>query len=220
MDIVKKVVIVDYGLGNLYSIKQTCAYVGIDAIITYDKEKIVKSDAIILPGVGAFGDAMDELKKRDLNDLLRDQAKSGKVIIGICLGMQLLMSESIEFGIHKGLDIIPGTTHKFNNDSYNSLKVPQIGWNHINPVSNNNNHWEGTLLQGLRSDEYMYFVHSFYVEPANSDVIIAYTDYGNITYCSALHYENIIGFQFHPERSGPSGLNIYRNLAHLLNDCY
>ena len=213
----KRVSIVDYGLGNLYSIEQACKHVGLDVIISSDKDILIKSDALILPGVGAFGDAMTELKKKSLVELLQDHAKSGKILIGICLGMQLLMSESKEFGVHRGLDIISGTTCKFEIDKYPILKVPQIGWNNIVPSENNVNNWNDTLLNGLSSEEYMYFVHSFYVETVNPEVVIASTDYGNVNYCSALQSENIYGFQFHPERSGPSGLKIYKNLKKILN---
>lgn len=216
MNTSKKIAIVDYGLGNLYSVQQACKYAGLVATITSDKNIIIDANVLILPGVGAFGDAMQALKNRGLVELLRDQVKSGKILIGICLGMQLLMSESTEFGAHTGLDIVPGTTKKFEYDDDLIIKVPQIGWNHI-MISDDKNRRAGSLLEGLRSDEYMYFVHSFYVEPTDPTVINSRTRYGNITYCSALQHDNIFGFQFHPERSGPAGLTIYKNLERLLN---
>lgn len=217
-DSIKRLAIVDYGLGNIFSIRQACHYAGINAIVSSDKVTLSDSDALILPGVGAFGDAMSQLEKRDLVKFLQDQASSGKILIGICLGMQLLMGQSIEFGINKGLNIIPGKTGKFRSDKKSRLKVPQIGWNRIIPPNAKLNQWDNTLLSGLNTDSYMYFVHSYYVEPANSKVAIAFTEYGNKTYCSALKSKNIYGFQFHPERSGLCGLKIYDNLFNLLSN--
>jgi imidazole glycerol-phosphate synthase subunit HisH len=210
----KRVAIVDFGLGNIYSVVQACKHVGLDVIVSSDRDILASADALILLGVGAFGEAMTELKNRGLVEFLQDQAFSGKYIMGICLGMQLLMSESKEFGLFKGLGIVSGTTSKFVNNINNPVKIPQIGWNQITPLHCAD--WDDTLLKGLRNNEYMYFVHSYYVEPVESNIIIAQTSYGDINYCSAFQINNVYGFQFHPERSGPCGLKIYNNLKKAL----
>lgn len=217
----KKVAIVDYGMGNLFSVKHACECVGLNAKVTSSKEEILSADLVILPGVGAFGDAMEALRNLDLVNTLKVVHESSKPIVGICLGMQLLMSEGHEFGRHKGLGIIKGQVVPFDNpidDSQKSLKVPQVGWNHI--YSTKNNHtadvWKNSILEGINNNEFMYFVHSFYVKPENSEVILSKSNYGGIEFCSTLQYENISACQFHPERSGQQGLKIYTNFISLL----
>ncbi len=206
-----KVAIVDYSLGNLFSIKHACERVGLDSIITSDKEEILDADGVLLPGMGAFGDAMKTLHKLDLVTVLREIAASGKPLVGICLGIQLLLSESYEFGHHKGLGIIEGAViplnHPFEGDRL--LKVPQIGWNQIASTRS----WDETLLRSIPDREYMYFVHSFVPQPQNPNVILSKTNYGGIEFCSSLHRHNIFACLFHPERSGVMGLKIYENLA-------
>lgn len=219
-----KIAIVDFGMGNLFSVKHMCSHVGMDAKITSSKQEILSADAVILPGVGAFGDAMDTLRKLDLVDTLKKVAMSNKPLIGICLGMQLLMSKSYEFGKHKGLDIIKGDVIHFDNPMNKSkkLKVPHIGWNRIylaKKISTQDDKWSKTLLKGLSNNEFMYFVHSFYVRPVNSDIILSITKYGNIEFCSSFQYKNIFGCQFHPERSGLQGMIIYRNLISFIKKC-
>jgi len=206
----KKVVIIDYGMGNLFSVKLACEKVGLDSLITNDISEISGADALILPGVGAFGDAIENLGKLNLVKPIKEFIKSGKPFLGICLGMQLLMSESEEFGKHKGLDIIKGKVVKFSNKKE---KVPQVGWNKIlKPECGN---WEKSFLKGL-SEEYMYFVHSFYCEPKEKEIILSKTNYAGIDYCSSFQKENIFACQFHPEKSGEKGLIIYKNLANLI----
>ena len=139
---IKYVSILDYGSGNLYSIKQALLDCGFIVKISSEKKELEKSDALILPGVGAFSDAIKELKNKNLIDFIKDYADSNKTLIGICLGMQLLMSESNEFGNHKGLNLISGKTSKFNYNDKNFLKVPQIGWNHISPYKNDSKLWK------------------------------------------------------------------------------
>ncbi len=208
------VAIVDHGLGNLFSVKQACASVGLDAVITSEKSDILNANAVILPGVGAFGSAMNALFRLDLVGVLREVADSGKPLIGICLGLQLLMSESNEFGCIKGLDIIKGTVCRFDCPKENGrvLKVPQIGWNRVY-LSNNGNDWSMTMFKGIDSGEYMYFMHSYIVVPENPAIQLSCTRYGDIEFCSAVQQYNVCAFQFHPERSGPKGINMYRNLA-------
>lgn len=220
---VSEVSIVDYGLGNLFSVKHACKKAGFDAEITSSKEDILKSDAVILPGVGAFGNAMETLKNLELADTLKEAALSGKPFLGICLGMQLLMSESDEFGNHQGLDIIKGSVVRFDkpvDDKGKRLKVPQVGWNTINVFDSSlhNGTWEGSIFEGIDSGEFMYFVHSFYVKPDDPDVVLSTSEYGNIQFCSGLNYKNIYACQFHPERSGIKGLQVYHNFFNLIRN--
>jgi len=216
-----RVAIVDYGLGNLFSVKNACTHVGLEALITPSRKEIFQADAVVLPGVGAFGDAMAMLEKLDLVTVLQDIAASGKPFVGICLGMQLLMTESYEFGRHKGLGIIEGPVVRFEDPKEDDriLKVPQIGWNRIRkarPYDIADDLWKGTLLQGIADGEYMYFVHSYIVQPQNNSVSLSTSRYGHIEYCSSLHFRSVFACQFHPERSGLLGVKIYQNIATLL----
>lgn len=218
----RKAAIVDYGMGNLFSVKQACEHVGIEAFITSCGRDILNSDAVILPGVGAFGDAMDALRCLDLVSVLQEVAVSLKPLLGICLGMQLLMDESYEFGHHKGLGIIKGSVIKFDcaiNESGKKAKVPQVGWNRIYMVKNNSNNcsWKNSMLNGLGEYEFMYFNHSFYVKPKDPGIILSLSRYGDIEFCSSLQHKNIFACQFHPERSGLRGLMIYKNLLSFIN---
>jgi glutamine amidotransferase len=211
------VAIVDYGMGNLFSVKHACEHTGLAAEITSSRQAVLDADAVILPGVGAFGDAMATLREFDLVSALQEVATAGKPLVGICLGMQLLMEESFEFGRHAGLGIIPGTVIRFENPggAQRVLKVPQVCWNRLYRVAGPDP-WAGTLLQGLPDGVFMYFVHSFYVQPEHPEVAVATTRYGSIEFCSALSFGNIFACQCHPERSGPQGLQVYRHLAALL----
>lgn len=205
------VAVVDYGMGNLFSVQQACRQVGLDATITSAAADIEQAQAVILPGVGAFATAMDALKKLDLVHPLRDAATAGKPLIGICLGMQLLMTESYEFGRHRGLDLIPGQVLRL---SDTAVKVPQIGWNRIHGRTHT---WNDTLLRNVRDGEYMYFVHSFYCEPADAAVVLSTTRYGENEFSSSVQKDNIFACQFHPERSGRQGLTIYDSLRATLH---
>lgn len=223
-----QVAIVDYGMGNLFSVRQACEYVGLMPVVTSSHLEIERSEAVILPGVGAFGDAMDTLARLDLVEVLRDVAASAKPLLGICLGMQLLMSESTEFGKRSGLGIIEGEVTRLQTslEGPRQIKVPQVGWNRICIPGQGQNQtdtedaivpgWKSPLFNGLPNGEYMYFVHSFYAQPTDADVIVSTTQYGPTKFCSSLRRNNVFGCQFHPERSGPRGLHIYRNLAHLV----
>ena len=209
--------IIDYGLGNLYSVKLACEKVGMNATITSEKNIIRTANVVILPGVGAFGDAMVELELRGLTNELHRVVESGKMLVGICLGMQLLMEESFEFGHHLGLGIIKGSVVRFDhprNPEGRILKVPQVGWNKILKPKKpeKNDPWQATPLQEIKEGSYVYFVHSFYCQPTEANVTLAITRYGHIQFCSSLWSNNTFAVQFHPERSGPIGLNIYRNI--------
>jgi imidazole glycerol-phosphate synthase subunit HisH len=206
--------IVDFRLGNLFSVDRACAVAGLLPAITSDSRVIAAADVVILPGVGAFGDAMDNLRALDLVAPLKEVAASGRLLIGICLGLQLLMGESEEFGSHKGLGLVDGAVRRITT-SRSKTKVPQIGWNRINEP--HPGAWTGTPLEGQQSGAYMYFVHSYCVVPSDPALISATTTYGETTYCSAISRGSIHAFQFHPERSGPAGLSIYRAIARLLD---
>ncbi len=210
----RRTAIVDFRLGNLFSVERACIVSGLAPLITCDPNTIAAADVVILPGVGAFGDAMDNLRALDLIGPLRDVVAGGRLLIGICLGFQLLMSESEEFGAHEGLGLIDGAVRRLA-PSRAGAKVPQIGWNRINEPRLGV--WTGTPLDGQRSGTYMYFVHSYCVVPADPGVASATTTYGGVTYCSAISSGSIHAFQFHPERSGPAGLAVYRAIACLAN---
>ena len=209
------VVIIDYGMGNLFSVKQACEHVGLQATITCDSKQVRNVDAVILPGVGAFGDAITRLNKLDLIKPILDFVRSGKPLMGVCLGMQLLMSESEEFGSYKGLNVFPGRVIKFPVESYHEemTKVPQVGWNQLYKQRLS---WDESPLAGISEGEYMYFVHSYYCKFENSEVVLSVTRYADIEYCSSILHKNIFACQFHPERSGKEGLKIYKNFANLL----
>ena len=207
--------IVDYGLGNLFSVKHACDYAGMEATITSAAEIILSTDAVILPGVGAFRDAMDCLVRQDLVPVLKDVVRSEKPLLGICLGMQLLMTESQEFGITKGLGLLEGEVLRLETSFENGqhLKVPHVGWSPILISSNNaNDQSNNPMFAGVSDGTDMYFVHSYFTKPMNRNVISSTTKYGAIEFCSSFVKDNIFGYQFHPERSGASGLRIYENL--------
>lgn len=207
-----KIAIIDYQLSNLFSVKHALDFLKVDSEITSDKSVIAEADAAILPGVGAFGDAMRNLNKFDLTSAIKKFISSGRPFMGVCLGMQLLFSESEEFGIHRGLNIVKGRVRKF--ASYKKqIKVPQIGWNKILKAENS---WDSSPLKNIKSGEFMYFVHSYYVVPKDKSVVLSETIYEDIKYCSSLFSDNIFATQFHPEKSGTEGIKIYRDWLKLL----
>lgn len=202
-------IIVDFGMGNLFSVARACEVVGLPARISSDPAEIRRAGAIILPGVGAFADAMSRLRSLRLVEALRDSVSVGRPLLGVCLGMQLLMDSSEEFGLHEGLGLVPGEVVALPRVS--GCKIPQMGWNRVwrsNPTA-----WDETPLKELRDGEYQYFIHSFVVRPIEPADIIATTDYSGAVFCSGLRSRNIMGVQFHPERSGPEGLRVYSAFA-------
>lgn len=216
-----KVSIVDYGLGNLYSVRRACVHAGLEPVITSDRREVRSTEGIILPGVGAFGDAMATLRRLDLVGALKEAAEGGTPILGICLGIQLLMSRSEEFGAHEGLDILKGTVTRLPDiqEGGRPLKVPKICWNGIYRRQNAAaaDSWKGSPLEGQQDGVAMYFVHSYCVQPEEPGVILSTTRFGSMEYCSAVAKGNLFAFQFHPERSGPEGLKIYETWAGLLS---
>ncbi len=209
-----KVVIIDYQLGNMFSVLNACLHIGMDVEISADTNKIMGADAVILPGVGAFGDAMQNLKKLDLINPIKDFVATNKPFLGVCLGLQLLFEESEEFGANKGLGLVKGVVKKFPNHfgDNNNIKVPQISWNTIAKPNNVNfDFWKNTPLSDIPEHSFMYFVHSFFVEPSEKQDIATETTYENIKYCSAIKKNNIFATQFHPEKSAKLGLQLYKN---------
>jgi len=199
------IAIVDYGMGNLRSVQRAFEYVGAEAIVTDHRATIESASAVVLPGVGAFGKAMSNLKRAGLADLIRQVIARGRPFLGICLGLQLLFKESEEMGQHRGLSVFDGMVKRFNV----SLKVPQIGWNQIHVQQ------ASPLLEGVADGSYAYFVHSYYVVPADPEIVLATTDYG-INYPSVIGQDNVFGIQFHPEKSQTVGLRILRNFTALV----
>lgn len=212
-----KIAIIDYGLGNLFSILQACRQTGLAAIITSNPDEMQGADAILLPGVGAFASAMAALDERHLIQPLLDLAGGGKPLIGICLGLQLLMTRSHEFGTHAGLGLIKGEVKRLPaaNPPSANLKVPHVGWSQIQRPQGAP--WENTILEGVKDGAYMYFVHSYYVAPDDAEVILSQSYFGDHVFCSSIKQGNIFACQFHPERSSSQGLAIYSNIARMLS---
>jgi len=202
-----QIAIVDYQLGNLFSVKMACDKLGSPAELATSPGEIEKADAIILPGVGAFGQAMSNLEKLDMISALKDHVVAGKPLFGICLGMQLLFEESEEFGNPKGLGIIPGSVRKLPPEN---VPIPQIGWNRILPAASYAGGWSGTALEEVAAGQWMYFVHSFYVDNADQADAICRTNYGGFEYSSAVLHGSVFATQYHPEKSAAPGLSIYR----------
>ncbi|MBM7555979.1 imidazole glycerol phosphate synthase subunit HisH [Halanaerobacter jeridensis] len=203
------IAIIDYGMGNLKNVKKGFEKVGYQAKITDSEKDILAADGVVLPGVGAFKDAMNNLEEANLVEVIKDVIEEDKPFLGICLGLQLLFTESEEFGLTPGLDIIEGRVVKF--PDYLDLKVPQIGWNELNLKQ------ETKLYQDLEGEIYQYFVHSYYVAPQDKDVIATTTDYG-IEFVSSIVKDNIYAVQFHPEKSSQQGLQILKNFGQIIEE--
>ena len=195
--------IIDYGVGNLFSLCSSCKAIGEEAFVSGDASQLAKADRLILPGVGAFEDAAKKLNDTGMADFVRAQAAAGKPLLGICLGMQLLFEKSYEYGCHQGLGLLKGQVVPMEGKLPANLKIPHMGWNALDVR-------RGTLLEGL-SGQYVYFVHSFFAENCE-DSLSAVTEYG-IPITAAVEKGNIFGCQFHPEKSGNVGLNILRKFA-------
>jgi glutamine amidotransferase len=207
------VTVVDYGMGNLLSVTRALEHCGADVKVTADPDIIRKSSRVVLPGVGAFGDGMSELRRQSLDEVMREVAALGTPLIGICLGMQMLLDESEEFDLTTGLGLISGRVEPVpatTADGYKQ-KIPHIGWNAL-ALSSGRKSWKGTLLQEVKPGEEVYFVHSFMAIPYNPDHLIADCLYGGMRVTAAIGRDNIFGCQFHPEKSGEVGLKVLKRL--------
>ena len=197
--------IIDYGVGNLFSLCSSCKAIGQEAFVSGDAAELSKADRLILPGVGAFGDAAEKLRTTGMADFVRSQAAQDKPLLGICLGMQLLFEKSYEYGCHEGLGLLAGQVVPMEGKLPADLKIPHMGWNALEVRG-------GRLLEGLNG-QYVYFVHSFFAENCTNS-LSAVTKYG-IPITAAVEQGNIFGCQFHPEKSGTVGLSILRRFAQL-----
>ncbi len=195
-------VVIDYGMGNLRSVSKALEYVGFDVLVSSDYRKVKEAEVLVLPGVGAFGDAMKNLEKLNLIKPILEHIDKGKPFLGICLGLQLLFEKSYEHGEHKGLGIFKGEVKLLPP----KVKIPHIGWNQL---------WkrkESEILEGIKDGDYVYFVHSYRVIPEENEIILTETDYGEY-FVSSIEKENVVAFQFHPEKSQKKGLKLLENFG-------
>lgn len=202
--------IVDYGVGNLFSLESSFRYIGQDVVITDDEDNLMGCSGLILPGVGAFRDAIGKLRASDLDKAVLRFAETGKPLMGICLGMQLLMEKSLEYGEYEGLGLIPGTVRPIADVIDKGLKIPQIGWNglHLTQAS--------PLFKNIRENDQVYFVHSYFAD-ADARYVLATTDY-SCPLTAAVGRDNVTGCQFHPEKSGNKGLDILRAFGDMVRE--
>jgi glutamine amidotransferase len=198
------ITIIDYGMGNLRSVQKACEHLGYDAMISSSASDIANAEKLILPGVGAFRDAIGHLKDQNLVDPIRDYISSDKPFLGVCLGLQLLFEKSYEDGVYEGLGVVPGEVVRF--PAQPGLKVPHMGWNRLEVRG------DQTLFRGIPAEAHVYFVHSYYVVPTDESVVAATSEHG-IRFCSAIARNNLFATQFHPEKSQRVGLKILDNFA-------
>ena len=206
------ITIVDYQMGNLRSVQKALEHVGAHAIISSDPDQIAKADKLILPGVGGFGEAIAEVRKRQLDQPIVEVIKSGRSFLGICLGLQMLFEVGTEGGNHEGLGVLQGSVDRFAGPRYAAgaeFKVPHMGWNQVMVRQA-----DCPLLQGIAPDSYFYFVHSYYVVPRDPSVVWLDCEYGE-TFCAAVWKDNLYATQFHPEKSQAAGLKLLKNFAEL-----
>ena len=204
-------VIIDYGAGNLFGLKQACLTAGLNPVVTNNKRKISEAKGLILPGVGSFNPAIEMLKTLEIIESIRSFASSGKTLLGLCLGMQLLLDKSAEFGEHEGLGLIPGNV-EYLGDSFkkrSDVKIPHMGWNTIKIKDKNT---DEKVFQSLPKEFDVYFAHSYWLKSSVKDYVFTETKYADVKFCSAIKKNNIIGFQFHPENSGSVGIKLLKNI--------
>ncbi len=200
------ITIVDYQMGNLRSVQKALEKVGAPSLVTSDPHEIARAERLILPGVGGFPEAMEEIRSRDLVGPIRDFAASGRPFLGICLGLQLLFETGYEGGTHEGLGILPGEVVRF--EIPHEFKVPHMGWNTVKVCQNH------PLLEGIQTGDHFYFVHSYYVKPADPQIIALECDYGG-NFCAMVARDNLMATQFHPEKSQANGLRLLANFARM-----
>lgn len=200
------IAIIDYGMGNLRSVSKAFEAVGHQAVVTRDPRVIGDASHVVLPGVGAFGECMANVERYGLAEPIRTAIQSGKPFLGICLGLQLLFTESEEFGTHKGLGIIPGRVRPFEIDP--TLKVPHMGWNQVNIQR------PSPLFEGITDGDHWYFVHSYFVDPVDRRIAATTTTYG-VPFVSSIWWNNVVACQFHPEKSQAVGLRFIKNFGGL-----
>jgi len=208
----KKISIIDYGCGNILNLVRAIKFLGYEVETTNNKKKILDSSNVILPGVGAFGNAIERLKKYELQSIIIDYAKLNRPLLGICLGMQLLLSESREFGVHKGLDLIEGKVIKIPNNKKKDIKIPHIGWNELYPNKDKAGFNNKVLHEKLFKKNF-YFVHSYICLTKDPRSTIAFSDYSGIPIPAFISKNNVYGCQFHPEKSDENGLEILKNFC-------
>jgi glutamine amidotransferase len=211
-----KILLVDYNVGNLFNLQKAFSRVGCEVLVSSRASDILASERIVLPGVGAFSEGMNHLYKYELIDAVREFANSGRPMMGICLGLQLLFTESFENGHHEGLGLIDGSVQHIHKADHR-LKVPQIGWNAISKPTENARPWTKTILEGLPEGFTSYFLHSYYVDLKNSEHALGVTQYGSLKFPSVVQKGNVMGCQFHSELSADNGLRILKNFAELKN---
>jgi glutamine amidotransferase len=206
------VVVIDYGVGNLLSVQRALEYCGARVALTADREKILAADRLVLPGVGAYANAMKELKNLGLVAVMKEVKRHKTPLLGICLGMQLLLDESEEFGVTSGLGLIPGRVVAIPSQDFLGApqKIPHIGWSSLSMPDVEMKTWDETILRDTRKNDAFYFVHSFMAVPENSSHRIADCLYGGHKITAVIECDNIIGCQFHPEKSGELGLDLLR----------
>lgn len=196
------ILIVDYGVGNLFSLKSSFDAIGVKAAVSGDPDAVARADRILLPGVGAFADAADKLRATGMDGALREAVSAGTPLLGICLGMQLLFEKSFEYGEHAGLGFVPGTVRALADKTPPGLKIPQMGWNSLTVLR------DCPLLRRSKTGDYVYFVHSYYAAECEP-YVTSVTDYG-FPVTATVRKDNVFGCQFHPEKSGAAGLKILR----------
>jgi len=200
------ILIIDYGAGNLHSVKKAFDFIGVPAKVSDSPSEIRNADKLLVPGVGAFGQGIEALEQHGFTDAILEHTDKGRHILGICLGMQLLLTDSVEMGAHKGLNLVPGHVQRFDSTQ---AKVPQIGWNSLAFQR------ESPLFAGIRPGTYFYFVHSYYCQPDNDAATVATANYAGRNFCAAIEKNGIFAIQFHPEKSASNGLRVLENFAKL-----
>ena len=204
------IVIIDYGMGNLSSVKNALNFLGLESEISSDEEEIRNASGLILPGVGAFPDAMDTIERLSLDKIIREEVAKNKPLLGICLGMQLLFEKGFEGFERKGLGLLKGSIVKMKDDKKNNIKIPHIGWNSL--IYNK----KDELFNYIEEGKFVYYVHSYFAQGYNEDDLVAYSEYGENKIPGVVRCKNVMGAQFHPEKSGTIGLTILKNFGELI----